>query len=66
MEKDCGFRISIRFQGIQISPYRTGYIKGDLSRLYIQTDSGMYVSFDLGVYLEKRWRPILHYEFFKR
>jgi photosystem II stability/assembly factor-like uncharacterized protein len=36
-------------QGIQISPYGTGYIKGDLSRLYIQTDSGMYVSFDSGV-----------------
>jgi len=30
-------------------PYSTGYIKGDLSRLSIQTDSGMYVSTDSGV-----------------
>jgi hypothetical protein len=31
------------------APYGTGFIKGDLSRLYIQTDSGMYVSTDEGV-----------------
>jgi Secretion system C-terminal sorting domain len=33
----------------EIAPYGTGIIRGDLSRLFIQTDSGMYVSIDSGV-----------------
>ena len=35
--------------GNQLTPYCTGYIKGNLRRLSIQTDSGMYVSTDSGV-----------------
>jgi photosystem II stability/assembly factor-like uncharacterized protein len=31
------------------SPYGTGVIRGDLSHLYIQTDTGMYLSTDEGV-----------------
>ncbi len=31
-----------------IAPYGNGYICGDLSRLYIQTDTGMFVSTDSG------------------
>ncbi len=32
-----------------IGPYGSGYIGGDLSRLYVQSDTGMYVSTDEGV-----------------
>ena len=32
-----------------IAPYGDGYICGDLSRLYVQTDTGMFVSTDRGV-----------------
>ncbi len=35
-------------QVTSLAPYGTGMIRGDLSRLYIQTDSGIYVSIDSG------------------
>ncbi|HEY3874694.1 MAG TPA: hypothetical protein VGM92_04410 [Candidatus Kapabacteria bacterium] len=46
--KDFGPFYDSRFN--EIAPFGNGYIKGDLSRLYIQTDdSGMYVSTDSGI-----------------
>jgi photosystem II stability/assembly factor-like uncharacterized protein len=44
--KDFGTHFDTFFQ--VEGPYCTGYIKGDLSRLFIQTDSGMYFSIDSG------------------
>jgi photosystem II stability/assembly factor-like uncharacterized protein len=40
-----------------IAPSATGVIYGDLSRLYIQTDSGMFVSFDQGYTWKKESGP---------
>jgi photosystem II stability/assembly factor-like uncharacterized protein len=34
---------------LPLNQYCTGYIRGDFSRLYVQTDSAMYVSIDSGV-----------------
>ncbi len=42
------FGASVDMMGNKIAPTPTGVIKGDLSRLYIQTDSGMYISRDEG------------------
>jgi photosystem II stability/assembly factor-like uncharacterized protein len=44
---DFGPNMDSQFQ--EIGPVGTGYIRGDLSRLYIGSDSGMYVSTDSGV-----------------
>ncbi len=40
-----------------IAPSGTGIIQGNLSRLFIQTDSGMYVSMDSGVTWENEGGP---------